>query len=229
MKALIFDSGPIINFAMNNLLWVFKELKTKFNGEFYITPAVKRECVERPLTSKKFKFEALQVLRLIQHDVIKIYDHPKLKEKTLDLLELSNSLFKAHDNYIKNVQYAEVEAIIATTLLKANAVVIDEFVTRSLIENPLSVKKRMKRKLHQQIEVDKKNLELFQKEIRNLSVIRSFELITVAYEMGVFKDYYLKLDQPRKNLLDGLLWAVKLNGCSVSENEIHEVKKIEGF
>jgi len=62
MKALVFDTGPIITLAMNNLLWLVKEMKDKFNGEFYITESVKRECVDRPLTSKKYKYEAIQVL-----------------------------------------------------------------------------------------------------------------------------------------------------------------------
>jgi hypothetical protein len=35
------------------------------------------------------------------------------------------------------------------------------------------------------------------------------------------------LPTPKKTLLEGLLWGVKLNGCSVSEREIDEVIKIE--
>ncbi len=226
MKALVFDTGPIITLAMNNLLWLVKEMKDKFNGEFYITESVKRECVDRPLTSKKYKYEAIQVFKLIQDGIIKIYKNPELKHKSLTLLNLANSLFKAHDNYIKNVQYAEIEAIMALKLLGAEAVVIDEFITRSLIEDPLSVKKRMKKKLHTNVMIDDNNLKLFKKEVKGVKVIRSFELVTIAYELGMFENYYLKLPDPKKTLLDGLLWGVKLNGCSVTEHEIREVMKI---
>lgn len=229
MKSLVFDTGPLISFAMNNLLWVVKQLKEKYKGDFYITESVKRECVDRPLTSKKFKYEALQNLKLIQDGVIKVYKNPELKDKTLSLLKLVNSLFKAKGSYVKNVQYAEIESVIAAKLLNADAIVIDEFVTRTLIENSLRVKKRMEKKLHTKIEVDNDNLNKFKKEISGIRVIRSFELVTVAYELNFFKEYYLKLPQPKKTLLEGLLWGIKLNGCSVSEQEIKEIMKIENF
>jgi hypothetical protein len=66
IDSLVFDSGPIISLSTNNLLWILPKIKEKFDGEFLITPAVKRECVTRPLETKKFKFEALQVLRQIE-------------------------------------------------------------------------------------------------------------------------------------------------------------------
>jgi len=229
MKSLVFDTGPLISLAMNNLYWVIRQLKEKYKGDFYITESVKRECVDRPLTSKKFKYEALQNLKLIQDDVIKVYKNPELKDKTLALLKLSNSLFKAKGSYVKNVQYAEIETIIAAKLLEADAIVIDEFVTRSLIENPLKVKKRMEKKLHTNIEVDNNNLNRFKKEVSQIRVIRSFELVTVAYELDFFKEFVLKLPEPKKTLLEGLLWGIKLNGCSVSEQEIKEVMNIESF
>ncbi len=229
MKSLVFDTGPLISFAMNNLYWVIRQLKEKYDGDFYMTESVKRECVDRPLTSKKFKYEALQNLKLIQDNVIKVYKNPKLKDKTLSLLKLANSLFKAKGSYIKNVQYAEIESVIATKLLNADAIVIDEFVTRKLIEDPLAVKKRMEKKFHTKVEVDNDNLNNFKKEIANVKVIRSLELVTVAYEQGYFKEFYLKLPEPKKTLLEGLLWGIKLNGCSVSEQEIKEIMKIENF
>ena len=63
--------------------------------------------------------------------------------------------------------------------------------------------------------------------MQGIRVIRSLELVTIAYELGFFKDYYLELPDPKKTLLEGLLWAIKLNGCSVSEHEIGEVMQIE--
>jgi hypothetical protein len=227
MKALVFDTGPLISLALNNLLWIIKPLKEKFKGEFYITDSVKKECVERPLKSKKFKFEALQILSLIESGLIKVYENHELKEKTNALLELANSQFKVHDNYVKNVQYAEIDAIVATQLLDANAVVIDEFITRTLIEDPRAVEKRMERKLHTDVMVDEHNLHKFKEAVSGVTVIRSFELVTVAFEQGLFEKYYLNLENPKKTLLEGLLWAVKLNGCSVSEHEIKEVMGIE--
>jgi hypothetical protein len=226
MKSIVFDSGPIINLALNNLLWILKPLKEKFKGEFYITNSVKRECIDRPLTSKKFKYEALETLKILQEGTIKVYDSKTLNDKTKSLLKSSNSIFQIHGHYIKNVQYAEVEAIVALQELNANAVVIDEFVTRALLENPLSVKKRMERKMHANVYVDKNNLDHFIEKVANIPVIRSFELVAIAFELDLFEDFYLDIDNPKKTLLDALLWAVKLNGCSLTENEINQAKKI---
>ena len=62
MKSIVFDSGPIISFDLNNLLWLLVPLKREFNGKFYITSAVKRELVDKPLEIKKYKFEVRQCL-----------------------------------------------------------------------------------------------------------------------------------------------------------------------
>jgi hypothetical protein len=229
MKSLVFDSGPIINLAMNNLLWTLKPMKEKFNGEFFITESVRRECVERPLQSRKFKYEAIETLKLIEEGTLKVYTSRELKSKTLTLLNLVNSLFKVKGTYVKNIQYAEVESIAAAMLLRSNSVVIDEFITRMLLENPASVKERMEKKIHETVDMDKKNILIFKEKSAGLKSIRSLELITVAYEMGIFNEYVLKIKDPKRNLLDALLWAVKLNGCSVSEQEILEIQKIEGF
>ena len=100
MKSIIFDTGPIISLATNNLLSVFKKLKESFNGEFYITTAVKKEVIERPLDSKRYKFEALQVLKQYQDGVFKLYDATQLKEKTEKLMFLASfiSMSKAPIN-----------------------------------------------------------------------------------------------------------------------------------
>ncbi len=229
MRAIVFDTGPLISLAMNNLLWLIEPMSKRFKGDFYITEGVKKECVDKPLSGKKFKYEALQNLKLIDEGYLKIYKNPELKDKSLELLNLSNSLFKAKGSYIKNVQYAEIETVVASKLLKADAVVIDEFITRALIEDPKSVMNRMRKKLHTRINVDNNNLAKFKQEVKGINVIRSFEFVTVAYELGLFQDLYkLNLPEPKKTLLEGLLWAVKLNGCSVTEQEIKDVMQLDG-
>lgn len=229
MKILIFDTGPLISLSMNNLLWILKPMKERFGGEFYITEGVKKECVDRPLTSKKFKFEAIQILKLIQDGIIKVYDSEKLRTDALYFLERANSLFKVHDSNVRIIQYAEMEAVIATQHLNASAVVIDEFITRSLLDNPSSVGERLKNKLHLEVEADKETISQFRKDVSAIKIIRSFELVTVAYELGFFKDYYLNMPDAKRTLLEGLLWGVKLNGCSVSEHEILEVMRAEKY
>ena len=66
MKSLVFDAGPVISLATNSLLFILEPLKKEFNGKFYITESVKSELVDRPFEIKKFKFEAIQVEKLIE-------------------------------------------------------------------------------------------------------------------------------------------------------------------
>ncbi|MBN1503046.1 hypothetical protein JW930_05870 [Candidatus Woesearchaeota archaeon] len=227
MKALVFDTGPLISLSLNNLLVLLPKLRDRYKGDFFITPGVRREAIERPIESKRFKFEALQVLKQLHTAILKMYENNELKDKTLNLLNLANSIFKAHDNYIKIVHYTETEVIQSCLDMNAEAVVIDEFITRQLIENPEKVKERLEKKLHLPIYTDENNLKKFQEITKGIKVIRSVELVTIAFELGLLDEFALDIPEPRKTLLDGLLWGVKLNGCSVSQREIERIIKIE--
>jgi hypothetical protein len=59
--------------------------------------------------------------------------------------------------------------------------------------------------------------------VSHLKLIRSIELVTVAFEMGLLNQYLVKIPNARRELLDSLLWAVKLNGCSVTDAEIKDI------
>jgi hypothetical protein len=228
MKALIFDSGPIISMAMNNLLWLLKKLKAEFKGDFYITPAVKEEVVDRPLNSKRFKYEAMQVMKELKEGTISVYNNEQLRNKTLDLLTMANNIFFVENNNMKIVQYAEMEVLAACILSNSNAIVIDERTTRLLVENPDGIKNILENKLHSKVFVKKENLEKFSALVKGIKVIRSLELVIIAYEKGFFNEYIPNIKNPGKNLLDGLLWGVKLNGCSVTADEIEKIIAMEG-
>ncbi len=81
MKVIVFDTGPIISLTTNNLLGLLTNLKEKYKGSFYITGAIRRELIERPLETKKFKFEALQVIRCVGADVLEVSDSKELRNK----------------------------------------------------------------------------------------------------------------------------------------------------
>jgi predicted nucleic acid-binding protein len=227
MKALVFDTGPIINLALNNMLWLAPKLKALYAGDFYITQSVFREAIERPLTSKKYKFEALQILKLKEQGVIKVYKNPKLARETTSYHTLANRIFKAKNSFVKNFHFADIESIVLGKTLQADAVVIDEFYTRMLMENPEALRERMEKKLHEPVTIVDANLKEFKRRIGEIRIIRSFELVALSYEKGLFDEYVLSIGNPRKTLLEGVLWAIKLNGCSVTEQEINELIEIE--
>jgi hypothetical protein len=90
MKYLVFDAGPIISLSMNGLLYVLRPLKDGFDGEFIITPQVRRELIDRPIKDRKFKLEAIKVRRLLEEGVLKlstdIVSSNKLEKETQSCL-----------------------------------------------------------------------------------------------------------------------------------------------
>lgn len=228
MKSLIFDAGPIISLATENLLWILEPLKKRFNGKFYITDAVKREIVDRPLETKKFKFEAIQVERLIENGILEIVDNQFIQENTPRFLDLANQIYMAYnEHFIKIVHFAEMSVIAAAVNLNADAIAIDEKTTRLLIENPKRIVEILKNTLHTQISVNEKNLKEFRDSAKDLRIIRSVELATAAFENGILDNYITKIPNARKNLLESVLWGVKLNGCAVSSDEIEQIVSME--
>lgn len=227
MKALVFDTGPIINLVVNNLLNILEPLKEKFGGDFLISEDVKRELIDTPLQNKKFEFEALQILQCIKNKTIQVYSSNEVKEKANHLWNLANNCFYAHNHNIQIVHDGEMEAIALASILNTN-MVMDERTTRILIENPSRLKDIMKSKLHTKINVNFKNVDLFRDEVKNVKIFRSVELVSIAYELGILDHYIVpEIENSRKILLDSVLWALKLNGCAVSSDEIEKIIEIE--
>ena len=227
MKSLIFDAGPVISLATNNLLWILEPLKKKFNGKFYITEPVRKELVDRPLETKKFKFEAIQIERLIEQGVLDIVDNSFIREATPRLLDTANQIFTAYSNYMKIVHFAEMSVIAAAISLNADAIAIDEKTTRFLMENPRMIVEILRKTLHASISINENNLKEFKNTVKNIKIVRSIELVAIAYERGLLDSYITKIPDARKNLLEGVLWGVKLNGCAVSKDEIEQIVRLE--
>lgn len=223
MKSLIFDAGPIISMATNNLLWVLEPLKKQFNGEFYITDAVRSEIVNKPLETKKFKFEAIQAQKLIEDGILQVIDNAFIREKTPDLLNTANEIFKARNSYIRIVHFAEISVIAAAISLNASAIAIDEKTTRFLIESPNMIVEILRKTLHTPVFINENNLKEFKNAVSNIRALRSVELVAIAYEHGMLDRYITKIPDSRKNLLESVLWGLKLNGCAVSEGEIGQI------
>ena len=135
MKAIVFDTGPVISLALNNLLGILAKLKKKYKGEFYISNAVKNELIDRPLKTKKFKFEALQVLKIINENTLTLKDNKEVEEKSTKLLDLANSIFIAYGKKITIVHKAEITGIALCLQLDAEAFVVDERTSRLLLED----------------------------------------------------------------------------------------------
>ena len=82
MKTILLDAGPIISLTTNNLLWIIEKLK----ANFAITEGVKRELVDRPLGTRRFKFEALQVQSLVEKKTISVIKDDAVVKKAQEFL-----------------------------------------------------------------------------------------------------------------------------------------------
>jgi hypothetical protein len=227
MKEILLDAGPVISLTTNNLLWLLEAMRKKTGIRFSIVSSVKHELVDRPLETKKFKFEALQVQHLIEQGVLEVIDNPVFKSRALQLLDTANTIFWARKEPIRIVQLGEIETLAAAVGLGINKVVMDERITRSLLETPDQLEEMMSRRLHTKLHVDTGRLSSFRDYTHHIEIIRSAELVTIAFEKGLLDSYIVKVPNAKRELIDSLLWGVKLNGCSISEDEIAELVKLE--
>jgi len=225
-KSLIFDAGPVISLTTNNLLWLLEPLKQKFGGSFYLTEGVRKELVDKPLATKKFKFEALQVEQQIEAGIIEVARDPEARNLATQLLDIANSCLYVNGNPLRIIQFGEMETIAFALLNKSSAVVIDERITRLLLESPESLAKLLSKRLHANVKMDKTSLSELDKITNGIKLIRSVELVAVAYSLGLLDKFVVHVPRARQELLDSILWGVKLNGCAVNEYEIAELAKL---
>jgi hypothetical protein len=224
-KVLILDSGPLISFAMNGLLEEFKELKKIFNGKFIITEDVKHEVIDKPLTIKRFELEALKIKELLELKVLEMpsvlgISDSDIEKKTREIDDISNSMMKNSERNVHLIDSGEASCLALSRILLdkgvKNVIAVDERTTRMLAEKPDNLMKLLGEKLHTKILFDRTNYKIFS----GMKIIRSTELIYVAYKKGI-----IKLKDPM--VLDALLYALKFKGCSISDDEIAEIKRMK--
>ncbi len=227
MKTLFFDAGPIISLTTNNLLWLIPKLKEVFNGEFAITDGVRYELVVKPLETKKFKFEALQVQGMVEKKALDVVSSPAIRQKAAYLQNLANRIFVIRRQPMQILQNGECETLAAALLMNAPVIVCDERITRTLIEAPHQLQELYERRLHEKVERNDQALHEFVKAVQGIKIIRSVELVLIAYEKGLLNEFLVNVPNVRRELLESLLWGVKLHGTAISEDEIAELVKLE--
>ena len=208
---------------MSRLIWILPEIKKNAKMQFFITPAVKYELIDRPLTIKRFQFEALEVSKLLREGVLEIYNKvPKAKVKKLQ--KIANSSFKIKGKTMDIIQEGEMECVLSSLQEANSAVVIDERTLRLFIENNPAMGKLLEHRFRRKVTANKEKMEIFSKFFKNLTIMRSIELVSIAYKMKLLDPYLIKGRAARETLVNSVLWATKYNGCAVTETEINELK-----
>ncbi len=223
MKALIFDSGPLINFSINGFLPILEKLHEEFDGKFFITDYVKQEVYERPLHIQQFELGAVRMHDLIERGIL---EDPKsvgitseiIREGTQKFMEQANHSMRTEGNWVQLVSDAEMSCFALAQELKKKGVevmiAIDERTARMLSEKPENLAKLMSLHLHKSVQLAG-DVSAFQ----GFNIIRSSELIYVAH-----KKKLTHLDDSKA--LEALLYATKYKGSAISWEEIDLLKRI---
>ena len=224
-KVLIFDSGSLISLSINGLLEELKKLKKIFNGEFIITKEVKKEVVDNPIKIKMYELEALKIQNLIDEGCLNMPDKIGITDKEITnlmfkLMNFANTMFIGNGNEIQLIQQGETSCLALSKILNEkkikNVLVVDERTTRMLVEKPENLKELLEKKMHTNVKLKESNF----KEFNGFKIIRSTELIYIAYKKGL-------INLRGKEVLDALLYALKFKGCAISSEEIEEIKNIK--
>ncbi|MCD4759701.1 hypothetical protein K8R33_02345 [archaeon] len=232
-KTIVVDTGTVISMVTNNLLWTFRYLSKKYKGDFLIPESVKTELIDYPMKTKKFKLEALMINDLILEGQLKVVKPVRAKEISHKLMNLANTMFLAKRNPVKILQKAETDVLALVISLNSDALLVDERTLRLLVEDPEKLSKILERRLHTKIVMDRKVMKEFKKMVKGVNILRSTEVVTIAYELGLL-DRYISVGKKvhkkyRGALLEGALWALKLKGCAISKEEIDDILEFEGI
>lgn len=229
-KVIIFDAGTLISLSMNGLIYLLKEFKKNgFSGKFIITPQVKHEVIDRPKNIKRFELEALRVESLLNEGVLEMpesleVDMKVLEDKTKEIIEMTKSFFKSSKGEVKILHSGESSCMALAKILRdkniESVIAVDERITRMIIEKPENLEKLLEKRLHTNIKSDKKDFSYF----KDFRVIRSTEIVYVAWKKGLVNLKSSKEDKGGKRVLDALLYALKFKGCSITGDEIEKIK-----
>ncbi|MFH1711134.1 MAG: hypothetical protein ABH840_02370 [Nanoarchaeota archaeon] len=224
MKVIIFDSSTIINFTMNGLLDVLRELKNSFPGKFIIPRSIKYETIDRPLNIKKFELGALNIQRLLDEKTLELPEavqvsDEEIKIKTREILKEANHIFLAHNEFMHIIDEGEAACLALSKILSEkgikNVIAVDERTTRMLGEMPENLHKLFEKKFHTKIKMSREDIS----DLKGIKFIRSSELVYVAWKKGL-----VKLKDGK--VLDALLYATKFKGSAISREEIEEMKRL---
>ena len=227
-KILVFDSSTLISLSNVCLLWVLDKLKKSTGVRFVISRGVKKEVVDDALRSNRFKFSGMRIMKRIKEGTIEIIGNTQINNRAQELLSYANRVYSTSKSNLKIIHYGEMEAVALMQFLKTNMFATDERILRLFYENPEGLQKLMSKRLKTKITFDRSNYRRFMRENR-INIIRSTEIAAVAYEMGLFRDYRQVAFRGGAEVLKGIFWALKTNGCGISvENIDSYIREIVG-
>ncbi len=222
-KAVLCDSSVLISLMDSCFGDMFSLIEKKTGVYFYITPGVKLEIVSHPLSiqMKAYELSALRMKALIDKNVLEEIN-ADTEELTKKLMQIGNNIFYARGKPIHLIDLGETDIIATASLLNIKTLLIDERTTRMLIEAPFQLKAHLEDELRTSVYVNQENFREFQKFVEDMHVIRSVELLGIAYKLGYFESF----GKDKKKAIEAALYKAKYSGSAVRFDEIEAYVKL---
>jgi predicted nucleic acid-binding protein len=215
---VICDAGSLISLSLNCMLPIITELSEK--TDFVIPKGVYDEIITNPHNIKRFKLGSLKFSALVKEGVIAV-EEPDAKLAG-QILDLSNRIYWVKKHPLSIIQRGEAEAL--AMCVGGGTLLIDERTMRLLVEHPASMVSLLRKRMNRNVHEDPKRLSEFQSLVGQVPIIRSSEVIAVAYERGILEKYFRG---ERREVLESCLWALKFSGCALTHDEIQEYLRIQ--
>jgi len=214
---IVFDASSLISVSQTCLVRILPALKEAVNAEFVIGPVVFNEIVSRPLNIKRFQLNAVRLDTLVKQGHLTVQElDSEATAFSQKMGELANNLFFIKNKPIRIMQQGELEALALVKQLNAEAIVVDERTARTLVEKPSALNSLMGRKYRKNIKENMENSRELKKMFFDCAVLRSVELIALAFEKNALAGQI----ENNKRALEAALYAAKFSGCAVSFAEI---------
>ncbi|MEM0438378.1 MAG: hypothetical protein QXU54_03715 [Candidatus Micrarchaeia archaeon] len=216
-NSIICDASSLIALADACLLDSLSLLKQHMYGDFLYPRKVRYESIEHPLNIKEYSLRALRLMDYERTGVIKLVD-ADVSHQMNEVMNTSNTIFSLGGKPIKLVDAGEAAQVAIAMDLGVRVLLIDERTTRTLIEAPFKLKEHLEHEFKRKVSVNERQLDRFTDMVEKFRVIRSSEIIMLAYKYGYFDSY----KEYKEKALQSALYVLKYSGCSISFEEIEE-------
>ena len=212
MEAVICDSSSLIALSDTchlNIMNMFKSVN------FVIPRMVEYESVIRPLQIKQYSLHAHRLRQTIDKGTIKVIEDNN--DLIRNVMDVANNTYYKKGKPIHLIDRGESGMIAACSDRDIRYMLIDERTTRTLIEAPDILKQHFEDEFRVHITTNVENLDKFRQMTKDIKILRSSELLILAYNKGYFSSF-----SNQKDVLEAALYRLKYNGCALSFEEIQE-------
>lgn len=213
----VVDSSSLISLSASCLMDIMKGLCKELKMRLIISKAVLNESIKNPLKIRRFELSAFRINKGILDGWLEVKELSREEQHfAKEIMETANGCFLSKHGYLKIIHLGESETLALGKSINAKGIVIDERTTRMIIEEPEKLRRLLQKRHGEKVIMNEKKVKFFKKNFRKQIIVRSSELIALAYERGLLE----KALGENKEVLKAALYSLKYNGCSLSSGEI---------